>query len=64
MGFISELRALWDPETYGMLVSPKVDAEQRGQTEAFCAASTVATQTSALTTLFCSIWQPGSDRHF
>src|ERR1700678_1873912 len=64
MGFISELRALWDPETYGMLVSPKVDAEQRRQTEAFCAASAVATQTSAFTNLFCGIWQPRSERQF
>jgi site-specific recombinase len=64
MGFISELRALWDPETYGLLVSPKVDAEQRSQTEVFCAASTVATQTSAFTNLFCGIWQPRSERQF
>ena len=65
MGFISELRALWDPETYGILVSPKVDAEQRRQTEALsCAASTVATQASSLIGLFSSIWQPSSERHF
>ena len=64
MGFISDFRALWDPETYGMLVSPRVDAEQRSQTEAFCAATTVATQTTSLINLFSAIWQQRSERHF
>jgi site-specific recombinase len=62
MGFISELRLLWAPETYGKLVSARVEAEQRRQTEAFCTASTVATQTSSLINLFGSIWQPRSER--
>jgi site-specific recombinase len=64
MGFISELRSIWDPESYGLLVSPRVGAEQRRQTEAFCAADTVATQTGALTNLFWGIWQPRAERQF
>jgi site-specific recombinase len=45
-------------------VSARTEAEQRRQTEAFCAASTPATQTNCLIDLFRSIWQPGSERTF
>ena len=63
MGFISDLRALWDPETYGMLVSPRVDAEQRSQTEAFCAASTLISQTGCLIELFSGIFGRAPSGH-
>jgi site-specific recombinase len=64
MAFVSDLRRLWDPESYASLVSARTEAEQRRQTEAFCAASTVAAQTGCLIELFCALWQPGSEREF
>jgi site-specific recombinase len=64
MALISDLRRLWEPESYARFVSARTEAEQRRQTEAFCAASTPATQTSCLIDLFRGIWQPGSERIF
>jgi hypothetical protein len=58
MALISDLRRLWEPESYARFVSARTEAEQRRQTEAFCAASTPATQTSCLIDLFRGIWQP------
>jgi site-specific recombinase len=63
MAFTDQLRRLWDPEPDG-LVSARTEAEMRLQTEAFCAATTLAGQTQSLIELVCGIWHRHSEREF
>src|SRR5277367_6053993 len=58
MAFISDLRSLWQP------APSRVEAALRVQTEAFCAATTLAGQTDCLIELFSAIWQQRSERAF
>ena len=61
MALISDLRSLWQPETQA---SSRTVAALRGQTEAFCAATTLVSQTGCLIELFSGIWLQGSERAF
>ena len=63
MSLTDQLRRLWDPAPDG-LVSARTEAEQLRQTEAFCAAITLAGQTQILIELFSSIWHQSSEREF
>jgi site-specific recombinase len=62
MALISDLRSLWEAVTDGGQTAPLIEAELRRRTETFCAASTLASQTSCFIELFSSIWQQGSER--
>ena len=64
MALISDLRSLWKPDPGGWQASSRMAAMLRGQTEAFCAASTLASQTSCLIELFSGIWQQSSRRDY
>jgi site-specific recombinase len=58
MGFLSDLRDLWQPD------SETVEASLRRQTEAFCAASSLASQSGRLIDLFSGIFQQSSEQAF
>jgi len=64
MAFISDLRNLWEGLSSGTPASSRTEAAQRRQTEAFCAASTLAAQTVCLIELFAGIWTQGSEAAF
>ena len=64
MTFISDLQSLLDLEFGGQEASARTEAALRRQTEAFCAASTLASQTGSLIELFSGIWLQGSERVF
>ena len=64
MSFISSLRSLWQPGSGGTRASSQVEAALRGQTEAFCTAATLVSQTSCLIELFSGIWCQPSERAF
>ena len=63
MAFVSDLRSLWQPGG-GATQSSRTEAALRGQTEAFCAATTLASQTDCLIELFSGIWQQRSERAY
>jgi site-specific recombinase len=62
MALISDLRSLWQPGPG--LASARTEAELRGQTEAFCGATGLDSQTGLLIKLFSGIWQQRSERAF
>lgn len=62
MALISDLRRLWQPGPG--LASARTEAELRGQTEAFCGATSLDSQTGLLIKLFSGIWQQRSERAF
>src|ERR1700751_2356215 len=62
MAFISALRSLWQPGPGE--VSSRTKAELRKQTEAFSAATTLASQTGSAIDLFSGIFLQGSERVF
>ena len=62
MALISYLRELWEMGSGGIQASPRTEADLRRQTEAFCTATTVSSQTTCLIELFSGIWSPRSDR--
>ena len=64
MTFISDLRELWEMGSGGIQNSPRTEAELRRQTEAFCTASTLGTQTNCLIELFSDIWLRRSERAY
>jgi site-specific recombinase len=64
MPFISDLRSLWEGLSSGTPASARTEAAQRRQTEAFCAAGTLAAQTDCLIELFAGIWAQGSEAAF
>ena len=64
MGFLSDTRGLLEPWTGGPQALARTEAELRRQTEAFCAASTLVSQTGCLIELFSGIWRAGSERTF
>src|SRR6266849_6370939 len=64
MAFISDLRSLWGAPSNGTQASARIEGEQRRQTEAFCAASTLIGRTGCLIELFSGIWLQGSERAF
>ncbi len=61
MALISSLRSLWQSDAQA---SARASADLRGQTEAFCAATTLASQTGCLIRLFSGIWQQRSERAY
>src|ERR1700685_31894 len=60
MPLISDLRSLWQ----SVLAPSQTEAALRRQTEAFCAATTLASQTDCLIELFAGIWQQPSERAY
>jgi site-specific recombinase len=58
MGFLSDLRDLWQPD------SETAEASLRRQTEAFCTANTLASQSGRLIDLFSGIFQQSSEQAF
>jgi site-specific recombinase len=64
MTFISDLRELWEMGPGGVDASPRTEVELRRQTEAFCAASTLSSQTGCLIELFSGIWLQRSERAY
>ena len=64
MTFISDLQGLFQPGAGGMQASSRTEAALRAQTEAFCAATSVAGQTDRLIELFSEIWQQRSERAY
>jgi site-specific recombinase len=64
MALISDLRSLWEQVSGGEQASSRIEATQRRQTEAFCAASTLGSKTGRLIELFSGIWRAGSERDF
>ena len=64
MSFISDLRELWELGTGGVQASPRTEAELRRQTESFCTASSLESQTGCLIELFSGIWLPRSERTY
>ena len=62
MKLISDLRELWELGPGGMQASPRTEEELRRQTESFCRATTLETQTGNLIELFTGIWSPRSER--
>ena len=64
MPLISNLRSIWEPGSGGTQVSPRTEALLRGETEAFCAATTLISQTGSLIELFSAIWLQRSERAF
>ena len=64
MAFIAGLRGLWQPGPGAAEASSRTKAELREQTEAFCTATTLASQTSRLIELFSGIFQQSSERVF
>src|SRR5271154_536347 len=61
MALISDLRTLWQSEAQR---SSRTMAALRGQTEAFCAATSLVNQTDCLIELFSGIWQQRSARAY
>src|SRR6202167_5745714 len=61
MALISDLRTLWQPE---IQASSRTVAALRVQTEAFCAATILVSQTDCLIELFSGIWQQRSERAY
>jgi site-specific recombinase len=64
MAFISDLRSLWQPGPGGPEPSARTKAELREQTDAFCDATTLASQTGRLIDLFSGIFLQSSERAF
>src|ERR1700758_3211847 len=64
MAFISDLRSLWQPDPGAAEASLRTKAELRKQTEAFCAATALASQTGRFIDLFSGIFQQSSERVF
>jgi site-specific recombinase len=64
MAFISDLRSLWERGPGAAEASLRMKAELRQQTEAFCGATTLASQTDRLIDLFSGIFQQSSERVF
>ena len=64
MAFISDLRGLWQPAPGEAEASSRTKAALREQTEAFCAATTLDSQTGRLIDLFSGIFQESSERVF
>src|SRR3984957_6603732 len=64
MPLISNLRSIWQPGSGGTQVSPRTEALLRGETEAFCAATSLVSQTGSLIELFSAIWLQRSERAF
>jgi site-specific recombinase len=62
MAIMSDLRSLWQPG--GPEPSSRTKAELREETEAFCAATTLASQTGRLIDLFSGIFLRNSERVF
>jgi site-specific recombinase len=62
MALIPDLRSLWQSGLGGTEASTK--AELRAQTEAFCGATTLASQTSRLIDLFSGVFLQNSERVF
>jgi site-specific recombinase len=61
MALISDLRSLFQTEAQA---SSRTMAALRGQTEAFCTATTLVSQTDCLIELFSGIWQQRSERAY
>jgi site-specific recombinase len=61
MPLISNLRGLWQTAAQP---SPQTIAALRGETEAFCAAATLASQTECLIELFSGIWHQSAKRNY
>ena len=64
MPLISNLGRIWEPGSGGTEVSPRAEALLRGETEAFCAATSLVSQTGSLIDLFSAIWLQRSERAF
>lgn len=64
MGFLSDSRDLVEAWTSETQASPRTVAELRGQTEAFCAATTLAGQTGCLIELLAGIWRQRAERAY
>ena len=64
MPLISNLRSIWQPGSGGTEVSPRTVALLRGETEAFCAATSLVSQSGSLIELFSAIWLQRSERAF
>jgi site-specific recombinase len=64
MTFFSDLRELWELGSNGTQGSQRTEAELRRQTESFCAANSLASQTGCLIELFSGIWLARSERIF
>jgi site-specific recombinase len=64
MTFISDLRDLWELGSGGTQASPRMEAELRRQTESFCSASSLGSQTGCLIELFSGIWGQRSERAY
>ena len=64
MAMISNLRSGRRPGLGGPQASSRTMAALRVQTEAFCAATTLASQTDCLIELFSGIWQQRSERAY
>jgi site-specific recombinase len=62
MTLISDLRELWELGPGGMQASARTEADLRRQTESFCSATTLESQTGSLIELFTGIWSPRSER--
>jgi site-specific recombinase len=60
MALFSDLRSLWQ----SVLAPSQTEAALRRQTEAFCAATSLAGQTDCLIELFSGIWQLRSERAY
>src|SRR6202167_4997797 len=61
MALISDLRSLFQTEAQA---SSRTMAALRGQTEAFCTATTLVSQTDCLIEVFSGIWQQRSERAY
>jgi site-specific recombinase len=64
MPLISNLRSIWQPGSGGTEVSPRTVALLRGETEAFCAATSLVSQSGSFIELFSAIWLQRSERAF
>jgi site-specific recombinase len=64
MPLISDLRNLWQPGARTPQASARTVAALRGQTGAFCAADSLASQTDCLINLFSGIWHQSSKRDY
>jgi site-specific recombinase len=64
MPLISNLRRIWQPGSGGTEVSLRTVALLRGETEAYCAATSLVSQSGSLIELFSAIWLQSSERAF
>jgi site-specific recombinase len=64
MAFLAYLRRLFQPGPGAAPTSSRTEAALRAQTEAFCAATTLANQTDRLIEIFSGIWRQRSERDF